>query len=52
MPVGPHILWLDATMKSAPSDCTSTGMLGTAGQQAECEAEQGEAGVKHGWLAS
>lgn len=30
MPVGPHILWEEATMKSAPSDWTSTGMLGTA----------------------
>ncbi len=33
MPVGPHILWLDATIQSAPSAWTSTGMLGTLWQQ-------------------
>jgi hypothetical protein len=29
MPVGPHILWLEATSQSTPSACTSTGMCGT-----------------------
>mmetsp|Transcript_18153 Transcript_18153/g.51202 ORF Transcript_18153/g.51202 Transcript_18153/m.51202 type:complete len:238 (+) Transcript_18153:542-1255(+) len=29
MPVGPHILWLDAAIQSAPSAWTSTGMCGT-----------------------
>ena len=32
MPVGPHILCADATSQSAPSCCTSTGMLGTLWQ--------------------
>mmetsp|Transcript_975 Transcript_975/g.2694 ORF Transcript_975/g.2694 Transcript_975/m.2694 type:complete len:201 (+) Transcript_975:571-1173(+) len=29
MPVGPHILWPDATIQSTPSAWTSTGMCGT-----------------------
>lgn len=33
MPVGPHILWLEATIQSAPRRCTSSGMLGTLWQQ-------------------
>lgn len=33
MPVGPHILWEEATIQSAPSRCTSMGMLGTLWQQ-------------------
>ena len=32
MPVGPHILCEDATNQSAPSCCTSIGMLGTLWQ--------------------
>lgn len=33
MPVGPHILCEEATIQSAPSRCTSIGMLGTLWQQ-------------------
>ena len=33
MPVGPHILWPEATIQSAPSACTSTAWLGTDWQQ-------------------
>jgi len=33
MPVGPHILWLLATIQSAPSLFTSIGMCGTLWQQ-------------------
>mmetsp|Transcript_37859 Transcript_37859/g.63658 ORF Transcript_37859/g.63658 Transcript_37859/m.63658 type:complete len:211 (+) Transcript_37859:548-1180(+) len=33
IPVGAHILWPEATMKSAPSACTSTFMCGTLWQQ-------------------
>ena len=33
MPVGPHILWLEATIQSQPRVVTSTGMWGTLWQQ-------------------
>ena len=37
MPVGPHILCAEATIKSAPRVWTSTGMLGTARTRTQCE---------------